>query len=93
MTGLALVSALWCRYCAGVTDSGAEIAPNDPDWERLKTQAQAARAAPLAWLEMRDIYGAAAEAPAFRDRFAASVEALWTEGTEAVLRRYLDQAG
>ena len=35
VTGLALASALWCRYCAGRTDSGATIEPNDPNWERL----------------------------------------------------------
>ncbi len=93
MTGLALVSALWCRYCAGVTDSGAEIAPNDPDWERLQAQARAARAAPLAWLDMRDIYGRLSEATAFRDGFAASLDAIWSQGTEAVLRRYLDRVG
>lgn len=29
-------SALWCHYCAGLTDSGAEIAPNDPNWDRLQ---------------------------------------------------------
>ena len=32
--GLALVSALWARYCAGVFEDGAEIAPNDPNWAR-----------------------------------------------------------
>ncbi|HTM77529.1 MAG TPA: mannitol dehydrogenase family protein, partial [Devosia sp.] len=35
VTGLALVSALWCRYCYGTTESGAVIAPNDPSWDRL----------------------------------------------------------
>ncbi len=33
--GLALESALWARYCAGTTDSGAVIEPNDPNWDRL----------------------------------------------------------
>src|SRR5208282_2354188 len=28
--GLALVSALWCRYCYGETESGKAIPPNDP---------------------------------------------------------------
>ena len=35
ITGLALESALWCRYCFGETDSGAVIEPNDPNWDRL----------------------------------------------------------
>ena len=38
---------------------------------------------------MRDIYGAVADAPAFRDAFARWLRALWSDGTEAVLRRYL----
>ena len=61
--GLALESALWARYCAGTTDSGAVIEPNDPNWDRLTAQADAAREDPAAWLAMRDIYGATADAP------------------------------
>ena len=40
VTGLALASALWCRYCDGETDSGKAIAPNDPNWDRLQAQAR-----------------------------------------------------
>jgi mannitol 2-dehydrogenase len=87
--GLALVSALWCRYCYGTTESGAEIAPNDPNWGRLAATARAAKDDPAAWLAMRDIYGRVAEAPAFRECFAAHLRALWQDGTEAALRRFL----
>ena len=41
--GLALVSALWCRYCYGETESGKTIPPNDPNWERLQAAAKPAR--------------------------------------------------
>ena len=41
--GLALVSAFWCRYCYGETESGKAIAPNDPNWERLQKAAKTAR--------------------------------------------------
>lgn len=87
--GLALESALWARYCAGKTDSGATIESNDPNWDRLTAQAEAARQDPLAWLEMRDIYGATADAPAFRDAFSGWLRALWSDGTAATLKRYL----
>lgn len=90
--GLALASALWCSYCEGTTEGGAEIAPNDPNWDRLQAQARAARSDPMAWLAMGDIYGAVAEAPAFREAFAAHLRALWAEGTEEVLRRYIGPA-
>jgi len=87
--GLALESALWCRYCFGTTDSGKAIEPNDPNWDRLQARARAAKEDPSAWLGMRDIYGAAADAPAFRDAFAAALAALWADGTAATLKRYL----
>jgi mannitol 2-dehydrogenase len=87
--GLALESALWCRYCEGTTDSGKPTAPNDPSWDRLQARAKAAKADPAAWLAMGDIYGRTAEAPAFRDAFGRWLEALWAEGTEATLKRYL----
>ena len=87
--GLALESALWCRYCYGVTESGAEIEANDPNWERLTAAAQTAKADPCAWLEMADIYGETAAAAPFRERFASWLQALWRDGTETVLRRYL----
>lgn len=89
VNGLALESALWCRYCFGTTDSGAEIAPNDPNWDRMTETAKRAKDDPAAWLAMRDIYGGTADAPAFRDAFARWLGLLWSEGAEAALRRYL----
>ncbi len=91
--GLALGSALWCRYCAGTTDGGAEIAPNDPDWARLTAVARAAREDPGAWLGMGDIYGRVGADPRFRDAFAAHLAGLWRDGTQACLRVYLERAG
>ncbi len=90
--GLALVSALWCRYCHGTTESGAVIAPNDPNWDRLTGAAQAARHDPAAWLAMDDIYGTVGKAGPFRAAFAAALSALWADGTEAVLQRYCGTA-
>ena len=89
VVGLALESALWCRYCAGITDSGAVIAPNDPDWDRLTSTAQAARHNPAQWLAMTDIYGDLGTDPTFKATFANALNALWMDGTEAVLKRYL----
>ncbi|MBB4303717.1 mannitol 2-dehydrogenase [Rhodobium orientis] len=89
VSGLALESALWCRYCFGTTDSGAAIAPNDPIWDRLTEQAKCARNDPDAWLEMTDIYGDVAAAPAFREAFAYWLGALWANGTHRTLEAYL----
>jgi len=90
LDGLALVSAFWCRYCAGVTDSGAVIAPNDSDWPRLAARAQAARAEPSAWLGMRDIFGALADQPRYAAAFSAALARIWRDGTRATLAHYVD---
>ena len=90
VTGLALESALWRRYCMGVDESGAQIAPNDPNWDRLTAVAAEAEDAPMAWLGMEDIYGETGRAAPFRDAFAAAHAALKADGTEATLRRYID---
>lgn len=90
--GLALESALWCRYCFGVTESGADIAPNDPSWDRLQRTAQAARGEPSAWLAMDDIYGEVGRSPIFASAFGRSLESLWSKGTAETLRLYLDGA-
>jgi mannitol 2-dehydrogenase len=87
--GLALVSALWCRYCYGTTDSGAVIEPNDPSWERLTAQAKLARHDPKAWLAMTDIYGDLARPPSFAAAFSKALTTLWEIGTKATLERYL----
>jgi mannitol 2-dehydrogenase len=89
LTGLALVSALWCRYCYGTTDSGAVIEPNDPNWDRLTAQSKKAKENPAAWLEMSDIYGDLAKAPTFIAAFTKSLNSLWTQGTKATLEAYL----
>ena len=47
------------------------------------------RGDPAAWLAMRDIYGATADAPAFTEAFAGWLHGLWSDGTEATLRCYV----
>lgn len=88
--GLALESALWARYCFGMTESGATIEPNDPSWDRLTEQAARARHDPMAWLEMDDIYGEVGRDERFRQAFGAALEALWRDGTAAVIGRYVE---
>ncbi|MGN6582278.1 MAG: mannitol dehydrogenase family protein [Rhizobiaceae bacterium] len=89
ITGLALESALWCRYCYGTTDSGQEIAPNDPNWERLQRHARQAKDDPMAFLTMDDIFGEVGRSETFRAAFAHSLKTLWEIGTKETLTRYL----
>lgn len=87
--GLALVSALWCRYCFGTTDSGTPIPPNDPNWDALTTLATTARQTPAAWLGMTAVYGDLGQNPMFAKAFIRHLTNLWSKGTKAVLTEYL----
>jgi mannitol 2-dehydrogenase len=87
--GLALVSALWCRYCHGETESGQTIAPNDPSWERIQAAARQARQNPQAFLAMRDIFGALAQDSTYVAAFSKALTALWADGVRSTLGGYL----
>jgi mannitol 2-dehydrogenase len=88
VTGLALVSALWCRACAGTDDTGAPLPLEDEKAGRLTPAALAARTDPSAFLGLRDIFGDLADSPAFRARFATALRSLWENGTRSTLQRY-----
>jgi mannitol 2-dehydrogenase len=87
--GLALETALWCRYCYGETDSGKPIAPNDPSWERLQAAAKRARGNPSAFLELSDIFGELAENPIYASAFSDALSALWARGVRSTLAGYV----
>jgi mannitol 2-dehydrogenase len=89
VSGLALVSALWARYCYGETDSGKPIAANDPHWDRLQERARAARSDPGAFLTMDDIFGDLARHPAYVAAFTKALDRIWRDGTQATLANYL----
>ena len=89
MRGLALVSAFWARYCYGTTDSGAPIAPNDPNWARLTETARRAKTDPAAWLAMTDIFGGLAAEPAYVEAFSHALGTIWAIGAKATLEAYL----
>ncbi len=89
ISGLALESALWCRYCAGTTDSGKVTEPNDPSWGRLNGLALKAKDDPLQWLTMEDIYGDVVKDERFRAAFAGWLVMLWKDGTAKALQHYI----
>jgi mannitol 2-dehydrogenase len=89
VAGLALESALWCRYCAATTDTGEPFTLDDPNAARLTPAAQAAKHDPAVFLTLQDIFGDIAEAPLFRSRFEAALNSLWRDGTWATLQNYL----
>lgn len=89
ITGLALESALWCRYCFGTTESGKIIEPNDPNWTRLQEVAKEARGRPDSWLAMYDIYGDAGRSPVFQRAFADALGSIWTSGVRRTIEAYV----
>ena len=90
--GLALASALWCRYCFGETESGETIAPNDPAWPLLQDHAARARREPDAWLEL-DAYDPVRASLPFRAAFAAALASVWDRGVVRTLEGYLQRTG
>lgn len=90
IVGLSLVSALWCRYFAGTTDSGQKIVFNDASAAKLQAAALQARDDPNAFLAFPEIFGAVSGSDHFRLRFAHALKSLWTRGTAETLRLYLD---
>lgn len=86
--GLALVSAAWCRYCRGITDSEQAIEPNDDAWPRLQAAAREAAHDPRAWLAMHDIYGDVGAHPVFAAAFGDALGALARVGAARALADY-----
>ncbi|WP_424988402.1 mannitol dehydrogenase family protein [Microbulbifer sp. S227A] len=93
VTGLALVSALWARYCQGTREDGSSVDPNDPHWETLHTTAQKARKRPRAWLEMEQYYGDLATQTPFAEAFDGWLSMINAKGTEAAISAYLQGEG
>ncbi|MDH6267447.1 mannitol 2-dehydrogenase [Rhizobium sp. SG_E_25_P2] len=90
VVGLALVSALWCRYFEGLSDSGKAIVFNDASADRLQAAALASRQDPKAFLALGDIFGDVGVNPQFVARFGTALASLRDRGTAATLTAYLD---
>jgi len=89
IVGLSLVSALWCRYFAGTSDSGRKIVFNDASADKLHAAALKAKDNPEAFLALDEIFGEVSASELFRRRFAHALKTLWKEGTAKTLELYL----
>ncbi len=87
--GLALETALWCRYCAGSDEAGNAIPPNDESAEDLKARALAARDDPAAFLSNVKVFGKLGANECYAEAFASALAALWSDGVYATLKRYV----
>ena len=87
--GLALELALWCRYCEGTTEAGAEIARNDDNHAVLKAHALAARDNPKAFLDNRTVFGDLGRDATLAAAFADALRSLHHNGVRATLAAYI----
>jgi len=90
VVGLSLVSALWCRYCAGSSESGHALVLEDALAGALREAALAAKTDPSAFLALEEIFGALGHSDLFSRRFAHALQTLWRQGTRETLQLYLD---
>ncbi len=89
--GLALVEALWARYCLGEREDGSAIEPNDPIWDDLTARARSARQDAVAWLGLASVYDdAVAENAGFRTAFTRHLQRIHTDGVSGAIQAYLD---
>ncbi|KAL3893454.1 MAG: hypothetical protein SGARI_008164 [Bacillariaceae sp.] len=89
--GLAMVSALWCRYCQGTTEAGEKIAPNAPNWDKLQEVAKNAKSDPCAWLDGNlDVYAPVAENKTFRSAFEKAMKSIEGNGVEGAMKKYIE---
>jgi mannitol 2-dehydrogenase len=91
--GLALVSAMWCRYCQGKTETGAAIPPNDAAWDTLQATAKKAATTddPAAWVGMAHIYGEVGTHPRFVEAFSSALREISENGVEAAMKKYTEK--
>ncbi|MGI9500482.1 MAG: mannitol dehydrogenase family protein [Geminicoccaceae bacterium] len=89
ISGLALESALWCRYCYGETEAGTPIDIDDVQAGRLTEAARQARTTPAAFLALRDIFGDIADSAVFSDTFEMMLASLWRDGVAKTMAGYV----
>ena len=89
--GLALATAMWCRYCEGQREDGLKIEANDPNWSELNMTALAARSNPALWLEQRRYYGDLADNPTFLKAFIDWHSCLGSNGVQSSIELYISE--
>lgn len=89
-SGLALMAAIWARYCRGTTMEGKAIEPNDPHWDKLHAAALAATKDPANWLDQPGVFADLAEADGYREAFASWLTRIDAEGLRPAIRAYLE---
>ncbi|MEO0496505.1 MAG: mannitol dehydrogenase family protein [Pseudomonadota bacterium] len=86
--GLALMSAMWARYCQGTRENGSEIMANDPHAADLQQMAMRSKSEPRIWIEQTQYFGDLAQEARFSDAFVRWLTLIEEQGTAAALSAY-----
>jgi mannitol 2-dehydrogenase len=89
--GLALETALWCRYCLGTDEAGNTIEIDDANAEQLTAWAKSAFDPSSDLIEMPDLFGALGTNPVFLQEFRKAVQSLSELGVAATLSNYVQE--
>lgn len=89
ITGLALSTVMWCKYCEGIREDGSVIEPNDPNWIELHRVALEAKTEPGRWLEQAQYFGDLGSNEEYARAFTDWYRVVSTLGVEAAIKSYL----
>ena len=88
--GLALETALWCRYCLGTNEAGEPHVIEDENADILKAWAGSVYAGEGGAIRMPDLFGGLASDDRFLDAFSYAASLIAENGVAATLTAYLD---
>ena len=88
VTGLALVSALWCRYLAGKSDAGKALEVKDELIEILQPAALLALEQPEHFVGLKSIFGELGSSAIFTQSFVKALKSIAENGTRETLQLY-----
>jgi len=90
ITGLALETALWCRYCLGQNEAGESHVIEDTSAALLQTWARDVFEGASDAFVMPDLFGALGTNQTFVKAFCHAVERLSADGVAETLQSYID---
>lgn len=88
--GLALETALWCRFCLEKDEAGKDIRIDDDNAELLRNWAKDIFSGSLDDFRMPDLFGALAADAAYLTAFRAAAESLSRIGVAETLKAYVN---
>jgi len=88
--GLALETALWCRYCLGTNEAGEAHVIEDENADILKAWARSVYAGEVGGIQMPDLFGGLATDDRFLKAFWYAAGLIAEDGVAATLTAYLD---